>query len=107
MKECGVVIQHKLPPKLIDLGIFTTTCSNSPLMISHTLCDLGASNNLMPNPTKMTFNLVDRSITYPYGILEDVLIRVDDLLFSYDFVILDMAEDFETPLMLGRLSLET
>lgn len=45
--------------------------------------------------------------TYPYGVLEDVLVRVDGLLFPVDFVILDMPEDSETPLILGRLFLET
>lgn len=34
--------------------------------------------------------LVDRSITYPYGVIEDVLVRFDDLLFPVDFIILDM-----------------
>ncbi|MCI90988.1 hypothetical protein A2U01_0112282, partial [Trifolium medium] len=50
----------------------------------------------------MTFTLADRSITYPYGALEDVLVKVNDLLFPTDFVILDMDEDSEVPLLLGR-----
>lgn len=41
-------------------------------------------------------------ITYPYRVLEDVLVRVDGLLFPTDFVILDMPEDSKTPLLLGR-----
>lgn len=52
--------------------------------------------------TQMTLSLPDRSITYPYGVLEYVLVKVDDLLFPADLVILDMEEDFETSLMLGR-----
>lgn len=52
-----------------------------------------------PKATQVTLTLVDHSISYPYGILEDVPIRVDGLLFPMDFVILGMPE---TPLLLGR-----
>lgn len=40
-----------------------------------------------PKPTRMTLTLVDRFITYLYGVLEDVLIKVDGLLFPIDFVV--------------------
>ncbi|XP_050908049.1 uncharacterized protein LOC127121636 [Lathyrus oleraceus] len=118
-EEYSAVIQHRLPPKLTDPGKFTIPCSISSLKIGQTLCNLGASINLMslsmirkldcgdPKPTKMTFPLADRSITYPYGVLEDVSIKVDDLLFPADVVILDMSKDVETPLLLGRPFLST
>lgn len=54
----------------------------------------------------MTLTLLDRSIMYPYGVLEDVLLRVDGLLFPDDFIILDMPKNFETPLLLGKLFLK-
>jgi hypothetical protein len=72
--------------------------------VRRTLCDLGANINLTPlsmmkkldcgepKSTKMTLTLFDRSITYPYGVLEDVLVKVNDILFSVNFVILDMDE---------------
>lgn len=53
-----------------------------------------------PKPKKMTLTVADRFVTYPYEVLEDVLVKVDDLLFPADFVILDMLEDTETPLLL-------
>ena len=52
------------------------------------LIDLRASINLMPlsmckrlreleiMPTRMTLQLADRSITRPYGVIEEVLVRV-------------------------------
>lgn len=40
-----------------------------------------------PKPTKMILTLADRSITYPYRVLEDVLVKFDNLLFLVDFVI--------------------
>jgi len=60
-----------------------------------------------PKPTRMTLTLADRSVSYPYGVLEDVLVKVNDLLFPADFVVLDMEEDEEIPLLLGRPFLET
>lgn len=55
----------------------------------------------------MILTLVDRYITYPYGVLEDVIIIVDDLFFPIYFVILDMPEDAKIPLILGSPFLAT
>ena len=53
-------------------------------------------------PTMMTLQLVDRSIKIPKGVVEDVLVQVDKFTFPVDFIILDMEEDIEVPLLLGR-----
>jgi len=53
-------------------------------------------------PTMMTLQLVDRSIKIPKGVVEDVLVQVDKFTFPVDFIILDMEEDIEVPLILGR-----
>ncbi|KAA3461230.1 protein kinase 2B, chloroplastic-like [Gossypium australe] len=60
-----------------------------------------------PKPTRMSIQLVDRSIKYPKGIIEDVLIEVDKFLFFVYFMILDMDKDVELPLILGRPFLAT
>lgn len=82
------------------------------------LCDLGASINLMSlsmmrnlncgeqKPTKMTLTVDDRFVTYPYGVLEDVLVKIDGLLFPTEFFNLEPV-DAETPLLLGRPFLAT
>ena len=44
-------------------------------------------------PTNVTFQLADKSIKYPRGIMEDVLVKVENLYFPVDFVILEMEED--------------
>jgi hypothetical protein len=44
-------------------------------------------------PTRMTLTLADHSITFSYGVLQDVLIKVNDLLFLVNFVNMDMKED--------------
>ncbi|MCI83166.1 hypothetical protein A2U01_0104441, partial [Trifolium medium] len=48
----------------------------------------------------MTLILADRTKVYPYGVLEDVLVRVDDAIFPADFVIMDIEEDEEAPILL-------
>ena len=53
-------------------------------------------------PTRMTLQLVDRSITKPYGVVEDVLVKVRQFIFPTDFVIMDIEEDAKIPLILGR-----
>ena len=39
--------------------------------------------------------------------IEDVLVKVDKFIFSEDFIILDMEEDKEIPIILGRPFLTT
>ena len=58
-------------------------------------------------PTKMSLQMADRTFTYPRGIIEDVLVKVDKFIFSVDFVVLDMEEDKDVPLILGRPFLAT
>ena len=41
-------------------------------------------------PTSVTLQLADRSIKELRGMLEDVLVKVDEFYFSVDFLILDM-----------------
>ncbi|CAN6686680.1 unnamed protein product [Malus baccata var. baccata] len=53
-------------------------------------------------PTSVILQLADRSVTYPRGIIEDLIIKVDNLYLPADFVILDMDEDIQTPIILGR-----
>ena len=44
----------------------------------------------------------DRTLTHPEGILEDVLIKVGKFVFLVDFVVINMEEDKQIPLLLGR-----
>ena len=53
-------------------------------------------------PTRMTLQLADRSITRLYGVVEDVLVRGKQLIFPADFVVIDIEEVADIPLILGR-----
>ena len=53
-------------------------------------------------PTTISLQMADRSLTYLRGVIGDALVKVDKFIFSVDFVVLDMEEDQEIPLILGR-----
>ena len=53
-------------------------------------------------PTKMTLQLCYRSITRPYGEIEDVLVKVKHFIFPIDFVVMDICEDNDIPIILVR-----
>ena len=113
-EKCSAILQKKLPPNLKDPGSFTISCAIGNAVFERALCDLGASINLMPwsivkklklgeaLPTTVTLQLVDRSLTHPCGIIKDVLVQVEKFIFLADFIILDMQEDKEVPIILGR-----
>ncbi|KAL5573536.1 hypothetical protein UlMin_023133 [Ulmus minor] len=53
---------------------------------------------------------VPRSNTYPKGVLEDVLVQVNEMVFPADFYVIDMCEDANSkaaPLLLGRPFMKT
>ena len=117
--ECSAILKRKLPQKLKDPGIFTIPCTIGNAIFERALCDLGASINLMPLsilrrlglgeacPTTVTLQLADRSLKHPRGVIEDVLVKVDKFIFPTDFIVLDMEEDKEIPIILGRPFLAT
>ena len=58
-----------------------------------------------PNTTTIQLLMTARTVKRPIGILHDVLVKVESIIFSADFVILDCEVDFEVPIILGRLFL--
>jgi len=118
-EECSAIVLKKLPPKLKDPGSFTIPCTIGNSYFEKALCDLGASINLTPlsvfrklglkepQPTNISLQLADRSIAHPRGVVEDVLVKVDKFIFPVDFIVLDMEEDQEVPIILGRPFLAT
>ena len=52
-------------------------------------------------------SLADKSLKHPRGVIEDVLVKDDKFIFPADFIVLDMEEDKEIPIILGRPFLAT
>nr|GEW38595.1 hypothetical protein [Tanacetum cinerariifolium] len=118
-EECFAIIQRSLPQKEGDPGSFTLPCLIGPLAVKNALADLGASINLMPyslvrrlgisklKPTRMSIQLAGRSIKYPIGVCENLLVKVSKFIFPVDFVVLEMDEYELVPIILGRPFLAT
>jgi Aspartyl protease len=110
---------NKLPPKLQDPGSFTIPCSIGSTKSNRALCDLGESVSLMPKSvfdrigvgelvsTRISLQLADRSVKYPVGQVEDLPLQVGKFYIPIDFVVIEMNEDPDTPLILGRPFLNT
>ena len=85
-ENVSAVIQRKLPAKCKDPGMFTIPCTIGNTRLEKAMLDLGASSNVMPysiyvslklrllNKTGVVIQLADRFITYPKGVVEDVLV---------------------------------
>ncbi|XP_062100466.1 uncharacterized protein LOC133806372 [Humulus lupulus] len=78
-EECCVILQEKLPPKLKDPA----------------------------RPTTVSLEMEDRSVNHPLGVIEDILVKVGKFIFPANFTILDMEEDENIPIILGRPFLAT
>ena len=116
-ENVSAVFQKKLPPKCKDPGVFTIPCKLGNVTINRSMLDLGASINVMPYSIFRTLNvgplqetgvviqLADRSLVYPKGILEDLLVQVNELVFPADVYVIDIEEDSHlksTSILLGR-----
>ncbi|KAG8485620.1 hypothetical protein CXB51_018935 [Gossypium anomalum] len=116
---CSVILQNKLPNKLKDPWNFTIPCLIGSLDVNNALVDLGASINVMPckmfkqlglgkpKQTRKSIQLADKTIRFPRGIIEDVLVKINKFIFPVDFVVLDIEEETNTPLILGMPFLAT
>ncbi|CAN6587152.1 unnamed protein product [Malus baccata var. baccata] len=121
-ENVSAILQRKLPPKCKDPGSFTIPCVIGNTRFKSAMLDLGASINVMPYSVYASMNLgalkhdgviiqlADRSNAYPKGVLEDVLVQVDHLVFPADFYVLKMDESNHAPslpILLGRPFMKT
>ena len=118
-ENCSAAMLNKLPKKIGDSGSLTLPCQFVNLATSYALADSGASVNLMPYSffknlnllepklIRMAIHLANKMVTFPGGICEELLVKVDKFVFFADFIVLDMEEDHQVPIILGRLFLNT
>ena len=117
-EQVSAIIQHKVPPKYKDPSCPTIYYTIRDYNIERTLLDLGASVNLLPfsvylqlglgklKPTFGTLQLADRSVRKPRGVVEDLLVKVENFYYPVDFIILDIEPTLypssNIPIILGR-----
>ncbi|GJU57784.1 putative reverse transcriptase domain-containing protein [Tanacetum coccineum] len=111
----ALIIDNAIPPRREkDPGSFTLPSYINNACFYNGLADLGASVSVMPLSTylnlglgelahtKLTVELANRTVKYPKGITENVLVGIGKFVFPVDFIILDMPKDVKVPLILGR-----
>ncbi|XP_026397071.1 uncharacterized protein LOC113291794 [Papaver somniferum] len=115
-ENVSAILQKKLPPKCKDPGSFDIPVVIGNKRFGKAMLDLGASVNVMPasiyeslnlgplKETRIVLELADRCNIYPRGIIEDVLVKVNQLVFPADFVVseMDSGSDASILLLLGR-----
>ena len=111
---CSAEIHNSILEKMQDPGSFTIPYEIGHANVGKALCDSGANINLMPfsvatrlslgelTPTAMTLQMADITLAHLEGILGDVLIKVGKFIFRVDFVVIDIKEDKQVSLLLGR-----
>ncbi|XP_052622875.1 uncharacterized protein LOC128128099 [Lactuca sativa] len=102
--------------------MFTVPCKIGDVTFSSAMLDLGASINFMPysvyeslnvgplSETSVIISLADKSSVFPRGVLEDVLVQVNQLVFPVDFYVIDLDEQVSSKsalILLGRPFLKT
>ena len=112
-----------MPIKYKDPGSPIISCVIEETHIEKALLDLGASVNILPysvyeqlglkklQPIGITLQLADRSFRIPKRMVENILIKVENFIFSVDFIILE-TEPISNPkgqilVILGRPFLAT
>ncbi|XP_026417383.1 uncharacterized protein LOC113312864 [Papaver somniferum] len=120
-EKVSAILQKKLPPKCKDPGSFDIPVVIGNKRFGKAMLDLGASINVMPasiyeslnlgplKETHIVLELSDRTNVYPRGIIKDVLVQVNQLVFPADFCVLEMdsGSDASIPLLLGRSFMKT
>ena len=111
-----------LPCKRHDPGALIINCEIGGRTFTRSLLDMGVSVNILPNgvydicplgelqPLFIELSLADGAVRRPHGIVEDVIVKVENCYAPVDFIIMDMKslKDFtDVPIILGRPFLAT
>ena len=120
IETCNPLLQKQLPKKCSDPGRFTVPVTIGETKIERAMLDLGASINVLPacmydrlglDPLKesdIVIELVDHSNVRPKGLVEDVLVQVQGLIFLADFYVMEIGEGrYDPVLLLGRPFMKT
>nr|GEV39837.1 retrotransposon protein, putative, Ty3-gypsy subclass [Tanacetum cinerariifolium] len=118
----SAILSSSLPPKFNDPGAPLILAVVGNITIKKALLNLGASINILPSSlvdkydlgtlrkTDTIIFLADRSTKIPRGILEDVIVKVDDFYYPVDFFVMDTEspyKDVQPNIILGRPFLAT
>nr|GEZ85986.1 hypothetical protein [Tanacetum cinerariifolium] len=112
-EHVSAVLSSSLPPKFKDPGAPLISVVVGNITIKKAFLDLGASINILSASLVDKHDLgtlSDRSTKISRGILEDVIVKVDDFYYPVDFFVMDIEspyKDVQPNIILGRPFLAT
>ncbi|XP_071727619.1 uncharacterized protein [Rutidosis leptorrhynchoides] len=121
-EKVSAVISGSLTPKLKDLRTPLISVTVGNVNVKKALLDFGASINILPSSfvdwyelgtlkrTDIIIQLTDRSMRTPRGMLENVIVKVEDFYYPVDFIVMDTEttfRDIQPTIILGRPFLAT
>lgn len=107
-----------MPPKLKDPGNFFIPYVIGKFVIDKELCNLRAKVSLIHlsicaklklgdlRPIRMSLQLANRSVKNLVGMLENIPVRIGQFYIPTDFIVMDIKEDSNIPIILGRRFLD-
>ena len=116
------IMLSMLPRKRHDPGAPMISCEIGGRTFTRSLLNMGASVNILSKgvydicplgelqPLFIELSLADGSMRRPHGIVEDVIVKVENCYFLVEFIIVDIksTKDFiDSPIILGRPFLAT
>ena len=96
------IMMNSLPIKKRDPGAPMITNEIGGMSFTRSLLDTGTSINILPKalfdchhvgelqPFLVELCLADGSVKKPHGLIEDVIVRIEDCYFPVDFLVVDM-----------------
>ena len=103
-----------------DLGIPMIECTIGQRIFHKTFYDIVSGVNIMSKvtyeylfgdeplfPTYMQLQMANQTIQFPEVLAKDIMVKIQDHYVPADFMILDMGEEDDTTIILGRLFLNT
>ncbi|KAL1545167.1 hypothetical protein AAHA92_21921 [Salvia divinorum] len=118
----GVIQRKRIPSKQSDPGMFTLPISIGNIEITHVMCDLRASINVLPLSVyqklsgakmvdaRVVIQLADCSCIRPEGVLENMIVKVHGFIYPMDFYVIKTAGSESagsSGVLLGRPFLKT
>ncbi|XP_022014300.1 uncharacterized protein LOC110913788 [Helianthus annuus] len=122
ISHVSAVLSSALPPKAQDPGDPLIPIQIGTFKIERALLDLGACVSILPGSLYDQYDfgplknfdtpvvLADQTPTYPRGMVEDVIVKVDDCYYPVDFLVVDYVAcvgDTQPIVILGRPFLAT
>ncbi|GJY95332.1 putative reverse transcriptase domain-containing protein [Tanacetum coccineum] len=116
--DSSETLPYQQPSNETNPRSFTLPCTIGNLKI-YDMADVGAGINMMPKSlfehlnlanlkkTSMVIKMGNMTIRAPLGIVENIPVKIDKLLFHFDFVVIDMLEEPDKTILLDRPFLAT